>query len=55
MRGAIHAIKEVGLNTTFKEAIDAAETANLDLDIAKMAHKHELKKREGYNTPPPSR
>ena len=37
---------EMGLNTKFKEAIDAVETTTLDLDIAKTAYKHELKKGE---------
>ena len=32
------------MNTKFKEAIDAVKTATLDLDIAKMAYKHKLKK-----------
>jgi hypothetical protein len=51
VRGAIHAIKEMGLNTKFKEAIDAVKTAVLDLDIAKTAYKQELKKGEGDDTP----
>ena len=38
-RGVIHIIKDMGLNTKFKEAMEAVETATLDLDIAKMAYK----------------
>jgi len=51
VRGAIHAIKEMGLNTKFKEAMEAVETATLDLDIAKTGYKQELKKGEGDDTP----
>ena len=51
VRGAIHAIKEMGLNTKFKEAIDAINAVTLDLDIAKLAYKHELRKGEGDDTP----
>jgi hypothetical protein len=47
----IHTIKEMGLNTKFKEAMEAVKTATLDLDIAKMAYKQELKKGEGDDTP----
>jgi hypothetical protein len=43
VRGAIHAIKEMGLNTKFKEAMDAVDTATWDLDIAKTGYKQELK------------
>jgi hypothetical protein len=51
VRGEIHAIKEMGLYTKFKEAIDAVNTATLDLDVAKSAYKHKLKKGEGDDTP----
>jgi hypothetical protein len=37
VKGAIHAIKEMELDTKFKEAIEAIKTASLDLDFAKMA------------------
>ena len=43
VQGMIHAIKEMELDTKLKQAIEAAETATLDLDIAKMEHKNELK------------
>ena len=51
VRGPIHAIKEMGLNSKFKEAMDAVETATLDLDITKMGYKQELKKGEGDDIP----
>jgi hypothetical protein len=51
VRGAIHAIKDMGLNTKFKEAMDAVETMTLDLNTAKAAYKHELKKGEGDDIP----
>ena len=51
VRGVIHAVKEMGLNTKFKEVIVAAETATLDLDISKTAYKNKLKKGEGDDAP----
>ena len=50
VRGAIHAIKEMGLITKLKDAMDAVETTTLDLDITKTAYKHEMKNGEGYDT-----
>jgi hypothetical protein len=52
VRRAIHAIKEMGLNTKFKEAIDAVDAVTLDLVIAKSSYNHKLKKGEGDNLPP---
>ena len=52
VKGAIHVVKEMELDVKLKEATEALEMANLDLDIAKAALKSELKKAEG-NTPPP--
>ena len=51
VRGAFHVIKEMGLNTKFKEDIDAVNAATLDLDIAKSAYKHKLMKGEGDDLP----
>ena len=33
VQGVIHAIKEMNLNTKFKEAIEAVKTVTLDLDM----------------------
>ena len=46
VRGAIHAIKEMELDTKFQEATKAVESASLEVDLAKMQYKDELKKRE---------
>ncbi len=46
VKGAIHAIKEMELDTKFQEAIGAVKFTNLEVDLAKMAYKDELKKRE---------
>ena len=42
----IHAIKEMDLDTKFQEATGAIEYANLEVNLAKMAYKDELKKGE---------
>ncbi len=44
VQGAIHAIKEVELDTKFQEAIGAVKSAHLEVDLAKMTYKDELKK-----------
>ena len=46
VRGAIHAIKEMDLDNNFHKATEAVKSANLQFNIAKMAHKDELKKGE---------
>ena len=46
VRGAIHAIKEMELDTKFQEAMKAVESASLEVDLTKMQYKDELKKRE---------
>jgi hypothetical protein len=51
VRGAIHAIKEMGLNIKFQEAVDAAEYATWVLEIAKTGYKQEQKKGEGDEVP----
>ena len=51
MQGTIHAIKEMDLNSKFKEAIEAIKTVMMDLDLAKMAYTDELKK-GGGEVPP---
>ncbi len=45
-RGAIHAIKEMELDTKFQEAAKAVESLILEVDLTKMQYKKELKKRE---------
>jgi hypothetical protein len=50
VRGVVHVIEEMELDTKFKKAIDKVKTATLDLGIAKMAYKNELKKEEGDDT-----
>jgi hypothetical protein len=42
VRGVVHVIEEMELDTKFKKAIDKVKTATLDLGIAKMAYKNEL-------------
>ncbi len=46
MRGAIHAIKEMELDTKFREATKAVESAILEVELTKMQYKDKLKKRE---------
>ena len=46
VRGAIHAIKEMELDTKFQEAMKTIESASLEVDLTKMQYKDELKKRE---------
>ena len=46
VRGVIHAIKEMELDTKFQEATKAVESAILEFDLTKMQYKDELKKRE---------
>ncbi len=46
VRGAIHAIKEMELDTKFQEAMKAVESACLEVDLTKMQYKDKLKKRE---------
>ncbi len=46
MQRAIHAIKEMELDIKFQEAVKAVESANLEVDLAKMTYKDEIKKRE---------
>ena len=43
-QGAIHAIKEIELDTKFQETIRAAESVTLEVELSKMAYKDELKK-----------
>ena len=47
VRGAIHAIKEMELDTNFQVASKAIKFAILEVDLTKMQYKDELKKREG--------
>ena len=46
VRGAIHAIKEMELDTKFQEGMTAVKSAILEVDLTKMQYKDELKKRE---------
>ena len=46
VRGAIHAIKEMELDTKFQEAMKAVKSACLEVDLTKMQYKDELNKRE---------
>ena len=46
VRVAIHAIKEMELDTKFQEAMKAVESASLEVDLTKMQYKDKLKKRE---------
>ena len=46
VQGAIHAIKEMELDTKFQEAAKAVESAIFQVDLTKMQYKDELKKRE---------
>ncbi len=41
-----HAIKDMELDSKFQEAVKAVKSANLEVDLAKMTYKDELKKRE---------
>ncbi len=51
VRGVIHAIKEMELNTKFQEAVKAVESAILEVNLAKMTYKDKLKKRERDDAP----
>ncbi len=44
VREAIHATKEMELDTKFQEAAKEAESAILEVDLNKMTYKDELKK-----------
>ena len=46
VRGAIHAIKVMEWDTKLKEATEAVQSAILEVNVAKMTYKDELKKRE---------
>ena len=46
VRGEIHAIKEMELDTKFQEATKTVESAILEVEITKMQYKDKLKKRE---------
>ena len=46
MWGAIHAFKEMELDTKFQETMKAVESASLEVDLTKMQYKDELKRRE---------
>ena len=46
VRGAIHAIKEMELDTKFQEAMKAVKSAILEVVLTKMHYKNELKERE---------
>ncbi len=46
LQGAIHAIKEIELDTKFKEAMKAVESTTLEVELAKTTYKDKLKKRE---------
>ena len=43
---AIHAIKEMELDTKFQDAVKAVKSANLEIKLSKMVYKDELKKVE---------
>ena len=53
IQGAIHAIKEIELDTKFQEAMRAVKSEILEVNLAKMTYKEELKK--GKVTMLPSR
>ena len=46
VRGVIHAIKEMELDTKFQEAMKAVESAILEVNLTKMQYKDQLKKME---------
>ena len=46
VRGAIHAIKEMELGTKSKEAVKTVKSVTLEVNLAKMTYKDDLKKRE---------
>ena len=46
VRGAIHAIKEMELDTKFQEAPKEVESPIVEVDLTKMQYKDELHKRE---------
>ena len=51
VQGTIHAIKEMELNTKFQEAVKAVKSVTLEVDLAKMTYKDELKKRRRDDAP----
>ncbi len=51
VQGAIHAIKEMELDTKFQEAVRAVQSENLEVILSKMAYKDELKKWERDKPP----
>ena len=53
VRGAIHAIMEMELDTKFQEAMKAVESASLEVDLTKMQYKDELER--GRRMIPPSK
>ena len=44
VQGVIHTIKEMELDTKLHKAVRAVESANLEVELSKMAYKDELKK-----------
>ena len=44
VRGAIHAIKEIELDTKFQEAMKAVKSMIFEVELTKMNHKDDLKK-----------
>ena len=50
--GTIHAIKEMELDTKFREAAKAVESSILEVELTKMQYKDELKKREKDDSSP---
>ena len=51
VKGTIHIIKEIELDTKFQEAMKAVEPENLEVNLAKMTYKDELKKGKSNNVP----
>ncbi len=51
VRVMVHAIKEIEFGTKSQEAIRAVQSANLEVNLAKMAYKDELKDTEQDDTP----
>ena len=51
VHGAIHAIKEMELDTKFQQAMKAVESLTLEVNLAKITYKDELKKGERDDTP----
>ena len=46
VQGAIHAIKEMELDTKFREAVKAVKSAVLEVELTKMKYKDKIKKKE---------